>query len=955
MDPITAFQVAGTVVTFVEFTRSLLTEAHQVYTSPSGTTSKSIRLNSIACDLIAVGDQISASLPDTTSTTLTASDETLLRLCRECNAVTDELQQALGKLQARGTTKFNYAVSSIATAFKAIWSQGEINDFDQRLQRIRSEITMSLLMSLWEEERVYGKPRQEYLKDHLDGIEAVITKTDEKIDQLAKDLVLITSTDDVTSKTNTAAVDKRTHLFQELWKTNWSPAESTYPDPQTSSRPEDKRTTKLVQDHIIASLWFSSIESRDRNISEPYKSTYEWIFHKDSETEFTDWLKSSSNSLYWITGKAGSGKSTLIKYIVHHSSTAIHLQHCSGGLPLLFTHFYFWEASPDPLQQSREGLVRTLLWQCLKKRPDLIAKITPRRWAAYHALQGWECSPPPWTWDELQEAFRNMASLNDQAFKLVMFVDGLDEFGGGPTVLIDWLTEATTTYRVKTCVGSRPWTEFSDAFHQNPTLTMQYLTKRDIDAYIKGHFESCLAFREWRALSPNDAEKLQKDLSEKAQGVFLWVYIVVRDLIIHLTRGKSLHELHFTLENLPTDIMKLYTKMDASLEPGDAKRAARYFGLLLASIEDLRSSTLWFIEENKVCPDNSIDAVNAMQKILKRRLNSSTRGMLELSGYGTVEFHHRSVREWLLLPHVSQTLADRLPDDFDANLMLLEAYIEYFVDKELQYEAETSLTISFFSFWESISFCLMYASRVGASPLKTPMLIRKMEILREAADRQATILTKDGNTTFKELSQKATSVEMAKPHFFKSTVHSLSGNHRNVSRSRFSLEKQRTENYTPGHWSLSQDDFRASAQDCFTGLAAQFVVTPYVAAKIKENKDLLKEKNDRRSLLHNAIFGWQTYYFSEDTLWGQQQWSRLKNSYQPRLDLVKLLLDAGATTRGRIHIPPPKAEGGLDYTEEINRFEGSGRPDRVGPGEYWGKVIDLLQEKKRWHLRSRKR
>jgi hypothetical protein len=77
-----------------------------------------------------------------------------------------------------------------------------------------------------------------------------------------------------------------------------------------------------ITERIIASLKFNAMEDRHERIAEAYKKTFEWIF-SDPDTEpckkaswisFSKWLESSS-SLYWITGKAGSGKSTLIKYI----------------------------------------------------------------------------------------------------------------------------------------------------------------------------------------------------------------------------------------------------------------------------------------------------------------------------------------------------------------------------------------------------------------------------------------------------------------------------------------------------------------------------------------------------------------------------------------------------------------------------------------------------------------
>jgi hypothetical protein len=109
-----------------------------------------------------------------------------------------------------------------------------------------------------------------------------------------------------------------------------------------------------------------------------------------------------------------------MKYLVHHPSTMKNLRHWANELPVLFCHYYFWEATKEDLQHSREGLMRTLLWHCLNAKRNLIAEVAPRRWTAYNALRGWEGPVPEWKWEELQETFRNLAnlaSLNDSSFK----------------------------------------------------------------------------------------------------------------------------------------------------------------------------------------------------------------------------------------------------------------------------------------------------------------------------------------------------------------------------------------------------------------------------------------------------------------------------------------------------------------------------------------------------------
>ncbi|EWZ47128.1 hypothetical protein FOCG_11116 [Fusarium oxysporum f. sp. radicis-lycopersici 26381] len=595
MDPITAFQVAASVITFVEFGRNILTEAREVYQSPSGTPSKVVQLGQVVKDIAAAEDRVSESLIKSAPNCSAASHEKLLRLCGECNTIKNEFQQALTRFQARGNNKLNHAVSSVSVAFKTIWSQSKIDELDQQLRRIQSEMTMAVLMSLWERETVEGKSQQQYL---------------------------------------------------------------------------------------------------------PLMGTLQRVS---------------------IIGPSYSGKSTLMKYIVHHVSTIAHLSHWAGKSPVLFIYFYFWEATTQPLQYTQEGLLRTLLWQSFKTRPELIPVVAPHRWTAMFALHGLGGSSPEWTLDELEETFRNLASLNGSSFNLTMFIDGLDEFDGEPEALVGWVKRAVEKFGIKACVGSRPWTAFADGFEQHPSLTMQHLTASDIEAYVDGHFNTSPAFKQWQAISVKETEKLRQQFLIKADGVFLWVYVVVKDLMSALARGKSLKELHAILDALPVDVIKMYTKIYENLDPNEAATAPRYLAVRLASAISLTTDVLWSIEEKSTAPPHDLYEPDLRDGIIERRLDSSTRGMLELSR-GYIEFHRRSVREWLLLDDVSQLMDSRLPTDFNATILLLQEHIRglgYYGSSCWGYFRPFKAEGVVESFWAAISIAFQYANMARGSAAVT--------------------------------------------------------------------------------------------------------------------------------------------------------------------------------------------------------------------------------------------
>lgn len=70
---------------------------------------------------------------------------------------------------------------------------------------------------------------------------------------------------------------------------------------------------------FLSALEYDGMLDRDSTVTEAHQETFRWIFLEDAVhalrwTNFGDWLR-SPDQLYWITGKPGSGKSTLMKFV----------------------------------------------------------------------------------------------------------------------------------------------------------------------------------------------------------------------------------------------------------------------------------------------------------------------------------------------------------------------------------------------------------------------------------------------------------------------------------------------------------------------------------------------------------------------------------------------------------------------------------------------------------------
>ena len=105
------------------------------------------------------------------------------------------------------------------------------------------------------------------------------------------------------------------------------------------------------------------MNARRRQLAEQSTAYLEWVWQKPSEgdSDFAEWLCNDS-PIFWITGKPGSGKSTLMKYLAGHDSGPRTLQR-HLNCQWLFVHFFFDYRAGKEVPNSLDGLLRSVLYQ----------------------------------------------------------------------------------------------------------------------------------------------------------------------------------------------------------------------------------------------------------------------------------------------------------------------------------------------------------------------------------------------------------------------------------------------------------------------------------------------------------------------------------------------------------------------------------------------------------------
>ncbi|KAI0188944.1 hypothetical protein EV127DRAFT_512657 [Xylaria flabelliformis] len=903
MNPLDAISLAAAVAQFTDFGVRLLSETLNVYKSVSGMTIEIVELKTIEDDLRQLSQSIqekSLQLADPRKP-LHESDRRLLQLCETCQSLSTELVTTVDRLRTRSTGTINLAVESFGVAVRKLKSQGDIIDLRRRVSEVREQMMLAMTAFLWEKSKSVVNNLDQLSRQQMEMI-STLTRIDDATRTLNQTLIMFLQGSIPTDL-------RQREIIKTIWSPSWSPEQPI----QDISRGNVKFLTEEAAENeaayskaILNSLFLEDLSYREEAIPEAYKSTFQWLFKSPrSDThghplwsDFRTWL-TSKGDIYWITGKPGSGKSTLMKFITDHSVLQELLAQWSEPKPLITARFYFWNAG-TPMQKTQEGLLRTLLHQCLTQRPQLIHKVCPRRWALLRVFgHEAETALPRWTLRELLESFAAFDPFLGHEFNLALFIDGLDEFDGNHNNLVEFIRLFHSRAGRKVCVSSRPWNVFQDAFMNSPGLRLDKLTAGDVRLYVQDNLDSSPAFREYKATLPQQTDEFLEMIITKAEGVFLWVYVVIRHVLEAFSEGDRWDEIYDMVNGLSDDLSKLYQSIWSTIKPDYIGQSSRLFRIHRAYIGSIDVNILWLADQTDTLQiDNHTvhEQQDLITQTMRRRLNSRTRGLLEISQSGHVDFLHRSVRDWI--EYIWSDIIAKSGPTFDPNLCVLKA-------KTVNIPQGTNGFV-LRPDWEELYECFIYAAKAHHIASNIPILVATLDHL-DGKFQKPLLVESEGIIPFYE--------QMA--------LHMKS------------VTKDK------GPFEIS-----------FVGIAARFGVLEYVRDKVTASPQLLQHKPGEVSILANAILG--PAYFAN--MPGGDVGTRLRRMRQSwvkhqgwhgdsyrRLSLIKFLLDCG--------VPKPSAVVPVNITrcpyDRAIREKARMPPIIMPDGErldYWQTVAKLLKE-----------
>ncbi|TGJ87206.1 hypothetical protein E0Z10_g1532 [Xylaria hypoxylon] len=355
---------------------------------------------------------------------------------------------------------------------------------------------------------------------------------------------------------------------------------------------------------ILDKLHFPNMHERFDTILDAHKETLRWLFDpaggdcgpkEKAGKDFIAWLRQGSD-FFHISGKPGAGKSTMMKYICSHQDLDNHLKVWCQGAQLACGQFFFWMPGTAE-QKNLKGLLRGLLHSILVKNHDLIPIALPNLWELMitHSSSSRELE-----YRDFQEGFDNILkhASHSRLYKFVLFIDGLDEFEGRHLGLITTMKEWTEKYSsvLKICVSSREYMVFQQSFSPYPKLRLHEYTSTDIGRMVSTHLKSNPQYAD--LFTPDQSQTIVDLITTRAEGVFLWVSIVLTNIEDALISGASFRELEKRIKAYPTELEPLYWHLVHLTHETDRKwtfRALKMVQFFQSHHDDVDNGESWWL------------------------------------------------------------------------------------------------------------------------------------------------------------------------------------------------------------------------------------------------------------------------------------------------------------------------------------------------------------------------
>lgn len=614
MEAVAAVGVAAAAVQFLDYSIKTLTLCKEIRDSPSGSTKANEELTVSINKLTAMQKDLRKN-----SNAASSTYRQLIRAVQDCAAVSTELLQLLEHIRDRSRK----SAGVMRAAWQAMKKRKTVERLQDRLADCQTKYHLALTTDMRDEVLRLLEDQGKNTKSIHDLIMQRFDFTRDQIQALDRNI----------TRSAGAAQKQLSALCDRQQKASASLRRGQRDIHRNMNSQFSKLSISTAQQDFLDSLYFPEMFARQESMKKTSPGTYNWVFKSkvplsDDEDEDEDdsddeyyyhredkelrgrilrWLRETSEPpVFWISGKPGSGKSSLVSFILSDERTRECLKAWARNrVPYIFS-FFFWKPG-SMLQKTMTGYMRSMVWQLCKARPSIITQLVS---------QDTSLSYSPWTEAKLNRVLRFALSAyrNDPLFFLI---DGLDECEDDHSDMLDELQGLNTNLHTKVCISSRPEQVFCKRLEALPSVRLQDLNYGDIFKYAHTRLRR----------GDGRTKMLERDVASNAEGVFLWAVLVCESLCSGLMAEDDQETLSKRLRAYPKGLDDLFDRMFATLEEIHYESLALYF----YAARQFQFSVALAVASQPRQSIESLEHFGAMCAREVTRITQQSRGLLQVS------------------------------------------------------------------------------------------------------------------------------------------------------------------------------------------------------------------------------------------------------------------------------------------------------------------------------------
>ncbi|KAI5357818.1 hypothetical protein Slin14017_G118310 [Septoria linicola] len=308
MDAISALGVAAATVQFLDFSFQALHLCRQIRDDVTGATAANAQLDEYARDVPNAAEDLKKA-----SSTKSPTARQIAKVAQQCVITADELLVVLERVRRAGQSSF---LNDVKATFRVMKDRRTIEKLQNALKTHQVRLDSAVNHDVRARVGFAGITQSRQFESLEKKMQQLALSLEEQQVILQEQQLTRLSHHSVLQERFAAAERQTGHVAVSLAANHQSTMLQLAGLHDNLNSGFDRITVDDARAKFLGGLFFPELRLRQETFAAPASQTCEWIFRTTSSNHLADfeaWLETRAG-IFWISGKAGSGKSTLMAY-----------------------------------------------------------------------------------------------------------------------------------------------------------------------------------------------------------------------------------------------------------------------------------------------------------------------------------------------------------------------------------------------------------------------------------------------------------------------------------------------------------------------------------------------------------------------------------------------------------------------------------------------------------------